>query len=432
MTTATTATRVAPWEVRDRGELDIKILEMGGAPEHGASTDEISRLGRPRGSNRGHSTRKDVYLARFCDDADDAWSAPDAAIYRGGWRARPGSALAALAGAFARGVAGGLGGALLLAGPVAAHGVAPAEAPTAASILLGWTFAPLPTLPIVIALGWWLWAVRRVDRAHPGNPVPRRRTVAFLLGMLAIAFALMSGIERYDTTLFSVHMVQHILLTLIAAPLIAMAAPITLVLRLSSAGTRRRWVLPVLHSRLVRVVGHPVVAWIVFAAVMWGTHFSPLFDASLEDPIVHDLEHGLFLGAALLFWWPAVGLDPSPWRLRHPARIGYLFTQMTQNTFLAVAILNASDVLYRHYASLQLAWGTGALEDQRLAAGLMWIAGDAVFLTAIMALIVGWMRVEKRAEAREDVRADAELAEIRIRERRLADRIADERSKLGG
>ncbi len=340
------------------------------------------------------------------------------------------------AGAVVRGAAGGLAvaltGGLVLAGPVAAHGEVPTEAPTAASILLGWSFAPLPTLPIVVAVGWWLWAVRRVDRAHPGNPVPRRRTVAFLGGMLTIAFALMSGIERYDTTLFSVHMVQHILLTLVAAPLIAMGAPITLVLRLSSQGTRRRWVLPVLHSRLVRVIGHPVVAWIVFAAVMWGTHFSPLFDASLEDPIVHDLEHGLFLGAALLFWWPAVGLDPSPWRLRHPARIGYLFTQMTQNTFLAVAILNASEVLYRHYATLALPWGSGPLEDQRLAAGLMWIAGDAVFLTAIMALVAGWMRVETRAEARADARADVELAEIRIRERRLAERVADERSKLGG
>ncbi len=330
--------------------------------------------------------------------------------------------------ALARGVAAALAGVLVLAGPAAAHGVVPAGAPTAASILLGWTFAPLPTVPIVGAVGWWLWATRRVDRAHPGNPVPRRRTVAFLSGLLALGFALMSGVERYDTTLFSVHMVQHILLMLVAAPLIAMAAPITLVLRLSSAGTRRRWVLPVLHSRVVRVIGHPVIAWIVFAAVLWGTHFSPLFDASLEDPIVHDLEHGLFLGAALLFWWPAVGLDPSPWRLRHPARIGYVFTQMTQNTFLAVAILNASDVLYRHYASLALPWGTGPLEDQRLAAGLMWIAGDAVFIGAIMALVAGWMRLETRAEARADRLADAELAAIRVRERQLADRLADQRS----
>ena len=256
---------------------------------------------------------------------------------------------------------------------------------------------------------WWLWAVRRVDSAHPHNPVPRRRTVAFLAGMLALAFALISGIERYDTSLFSVHMVQHVLLMLVAAPLLALAAPITLVLRLSSGETRRRWLIPFLHSRVVRFLAHPIVAWVMFAVMMWATHFSPLFNASLEDPLIHDLEHMLFLSGALLFWWPAVALDPAPWRMSHPARIGYLFTQMTQNTFLAVVILNATAVLYPHYATLVRPWGMAALEDQRLAAGIMWIVGDAVFLTAILAVVAGWMRAEARNEAREDRRADVEL-----------------------
>ena len=170
--------------------------------------------------------------------------------------------------------------------------------------------------------------------------------------MAAIAFALLSGIARYDTTLFSVHMVQHILLMLVAAPLIALAAPVTLVLRLASPETRRQWILPVLHSRVVRVLGHPVVAWVMFAAMMWVTHFSPLFDAALEDPLVHDLEHGLFLASAVLFWWPAVARDPAPWRMPHPVRALYVFLQMPQNTFLAVVILNASAPLYHHYATL--------------------------------------------------------------------------------
>ncbi len=175
--------------------------------------------------------------------------------------------------------------------------------------------------------------------------------------MLALAFALISGIESYDTSLFSIHMVQHVLLMLVAAPLIALAAPVTLALRVSSPGTRRRWLLPLLHSRVVRFLAHPVVAWVMFAAMMWAAHFSPLFNASLEDPFVHDLEHLLFLSGALLFWWPAVALDPAPWRMSHPARIGYLFTQMTQNTFLAVVILNATTVLYPHYATLVRPWG---------------------------------------------------------------------------
>ena len=333
-----------------------------------------------------------------------------------------------------RGTVAGVGGllaAVVAAGTALAHGPVPTEAPTAASLLVGWTWEPIPTLAIAGTVIWWLWAVRRVDAAHPQNPVPRRRTVAFLAGMLALAFALISGIERYDTSLFSIHMVQHVLLMLVAAPLLALAAPVTLVLRVSSADRRRRWLLPLLHSRVVRVLSHPVVAWVMFAAMMWAAHFSPLFNASLEDQFVHDIEHLLFLSGALLFWWPAVALDPAPWRMSHPARIVYLFTQMTQNTFLAVVILNASTVLYPHYASLVRPWGTTALEDQRLAAGIMWIAGDAIFLTAILAVVAGWMRAEARNEAREDRRAGEELTQIRMRERRLAERLAEERGDTG-
>jgi putative copper resistance protein D len=227
-------------------------------------------------------------------------------------------------------------------------------------------------------------------------------------------------------------MVQHILLMLVAAPLIALSAPVTLILRLSSAPTRRRWMLPILQSRPIRVLAFPVTAWIIFAGVMWGSHFSALFDAALEDPLIHDLEHGLFLTSALLFWWPAVGLDPAPWRMSHPARIGHVFMQMTQNTFLAVVILNAPSVLYAHYATLARPWGPSGIDDQRLAAGIMWLAGDLIFLTAIMVLVAGWMRAEGRGIARGDRQAEVDLAQIRVREQRLAERLANERGDSGG
>jgi putative copper resistance protein D len=318
---------------------------------------------------------------------------------------------------------------LAVAPAAAAHGIAPTEPPTVASLLLGWTFPPIPTLGLVASAAWWRWAVRRVNAAHPDNPVPRSRSIAFYAGLTAIAFALLSGIERYDTTLFSVHMVQHILLTLVAAPLLVLSAPITLVLRLASSSTRKRWILPILHSRAVRVLAFPVITWIIFAGVMWASHFSPLFDAALEDPLVHDLEHILFLGSGLLFWWPAVGLDPAPWRLSHPARVFHVFMQMPQNTFLAVVILNASTVLYPHYESNVRTWGPTALEDQRMAAAIMWVGGDAVFLVAVMAILAAWMRSEERGAARADRQADADLAVIRQREIRLADRLAGERAE---
>src|SRR6185295_13808379 len=100
---------------------------------------------------------------------------------------------------------------------------------------------------------WWL-GIRRVDRLHPGHPVPRRRTLSWVLGIVALLVALDSGIERYDTTLFWVHMVQHLLLILVAPVLLLAAGPITMLLRASSPETRRRRILPVLHSRVVRAV----------------------------------------------------------------------------------------------------------------------------------------------------------------------------------
>jgi putative copper resistance protein D len=237
----------------------------------------------------------------------------------------------------------------------------------------------------------------------------------------------MSGIDAYDTSLFSVHMVQHLLLTLVAAPLIALGAPITLLLRAATPNVRQRLILPILHSRILRALSFPVVAWLIFAGVMWGSHFSPLFDASLENPLIHDLEHALYLAAGLLFWWPAVGLDPSPRRLPYPVRAMYVFLQMPQNTFLAVTILNAPAVLYAHYATLVRSWGPPPLEDQRIAGGIMWLSGDILFLLALGAILAGWMRHEKAREVVVDRRLDAERAAIRAREAVLAERLAAER-----
>ena len=334
-------------------------------------------------------------------------------------RARVGVSTALAAGIFAA--------ALAAPAPAAAHGPAPAESPTVGAIVFGWTFEPVVVLVLAGAAFAWVRLVRRVNRGHPTNPVPRRRSVAFLSGLAVIAIALMSGIDAYDTTLFSVHMVQHILLTLVAAPLLALGAPVTLLLRVATPEVRRRLILPVLHSRVLRVVSFPVVAWLVFAGVMWGTHFSPLFDASLENPLIHDVEHALYLGAALLFWWPAVGLDPSPWRMPHPVRAMYVFLQMPQNTFLAVAILGSSVVLYPHYLTLARTWGPAPLEDQRIAGSLMWLLGDTVFIAALGAIIAGWMAFERRREADVDRRVDRERQQIREREARLAERLAAER-----
>jgi putative copper resistance protein D len=326
-----------------------------------------------------------------------------------------------------------LGATSLLGLPVVpaalAHGEVPAEPPSVAGLLLNWSFEPAVLLPLLVTAMAWLWAVRKVNRAHPAAPVPRRRSAAFLGGLAAIAVALLSGFEQYDTTLFAIHMVQHLLLTLVAAPLLALGAPITLALRVATPDVRRRVLLPILHSRLVRVLAFPVVAWVLFAAVMWASHFSPLFDLALEDRLAHDVEHALFLGSALLFWWPVVGLDPAPWRLSHPVRMIYVFLQMPQNTFLAVVILNAAAPLYPHYETLVRDWGPTPLVDQQLAGSIMWLGGDLLFLAALAALLLGWMRHEERETARSDRRTDRERATIRDREAQLAARLGRERDR---
>ena len=332
---------------------------------------------------------------------------------------------------FRTGVSAALAVVAALAAPfaVAAHGPVPAEPPSVASLAFGWTVEPFVALPLIVAALVWLRLVGRVNAAHPDSRVPPVRTWAFLGGLATIAVALMSGIGRYDTALFSVHMVQHLLLTLIAAPLLVLGAPVTLLLRAATPATRQRWLLPLLHSRLVRVVGHPVVAWLAFAAVMWGSHFSGLFDAALEQPLLHDLEHGLYLAAGLLFWWPVAGLDPSPYRMSHPARVLYAFLQMPQNSFLAVAILFADAPLYAHYVTLGSPWGIDALADQERAAGIMWLAGDVLFLVAVIGLIAAWMRHDVRTTVATDRRAD--VARVAIREREAALRARRE-AETGG
>jgi putative copper resistance protein D len=315
---------------------------------------------------------------------------------------------------------------------VLAHGEDVPGEPTLASFVLGWSFDPLVWIPIATASMIWLVAVRRVDRAHPRSVVPARRTVCFLAAMATLLIALASGIERYDTTLFSVHMVQHILITLVAAPLIVLAGPITLLLRVARPDVRRGVILPILHSRLVRVLTHPIVAWLIFAAVMWASHFSPLFDAALEDEWLHRLEHVIYLSAALLFWWPAIGVDPVPGRMRHPARALYVGLQMPQNTFLALALLSATAVLYPHYATNGRDWPPLPLADQQLAAGIMWVVGDLIFIGAVLGIVAGWMRHEEDATRRADARADAARVAIREREARLAERRAAEAGQAPG
>ncbi|HEY8168363.1 MAG TPA: cytochrome c oxidase assembly protein [Candidatus Limnocylindrales bacterium] len=273
-----------------------------------------------------------------------------------------------------------------------------------------WGLEPLALIGLAAAATLYGVGVRRVDRAHPTTPVPRRRLVAWFGGLAIIAVALFSFLDVYATTLFSVHMVQHLLLAMVGAPLLLLGAPITLLLRAATPEVRRRRILPVLQSRPVRVISHPAVGWLALAIVVWASHFSLLFEAALDDPVTHAVEHALYLGAGLLFWWPVIGVDPHPVRLSHGLRIGYVLAAMPLNSFLGFVLFAAPTVLYAHYATVQRVWGPTPLEDQQLAGGIMWAAGDLLFLVPVLYLTVLWFRSEEEKGRLHDEQLDRERA----------------------
>ena len=287
--------------------------------------------------------------------------------------------------------------------------------PGPADLLQDWSFEPAVQLPLLAVGLAYLWTVRRINRRHAANPVPARRVAAFLGGLVTIELALDGIVGHYDSTLFSDHMIQHVLLMMLAAPLLTLGTPITVALRAASPRVRSRWLLPALHSRAIGVLSHPLVGFVLFAGALWVSHFSAIYELSLENNLVHYLEHAVFLFVALLFWWPMVGRDPSRWRLPYPVRLAVMLLQMVQGAFLGVAILEASAPLYAHYAGLHLGYIT-PLADQQAAGAIMWVGGGAGFLLWSGLILADWMRAEE---------AEAVLVDARLdREERLREAIA--------
>ena len=239
----------------------------------------------------------------------------------------------------------------------------------------------------------------RVRRIR-GRGVSRGRRWAFLAGIIVIVVALTGPIDAAVTRSFSAHMVQHLLLTMVAAPLLLIGAPVTLALMAWPGKTRRR-LLGALHSGPARLPANPLVTWTLFFAVIWGSHLTGLYDAALRNEGVHAVEHLVYLSAALLFWLPIVGADPIPTVLSYPARILYLFLAMPAMAFLGLALTSANHVLYPAYAHAE---GVAALADQQTAGAIMW-GGTMIFVVPALAIVLlGWMSADDREAARIDAR----------------------------
>ena len=296
---------------------------------------------------------------------------------------------------------------LALAVPAQAHGSASGAVPTdALGIALAWHLDFPIILGLLVAGALYFSAITSVNEAHPGNRWPHARSIFFMLALVAIGLALLSPLDTLSDDLLTVHMLQHLLLVAVAPPLLAASGIGTLALRAASRATRDRHLLPFLHSRLVSALTFPLVGWLALPAVMWGTHFTNVYDLALVDDGVHAIEHLLYVAAASLFWWPLMSPDPLRWRIHPGAKIFIVLTQMPAMSLLAITIINSPAPLYPAYLGRSAAFGIDTLAEQQIAGSVMWLAGDITLLAAAAALFVRLFRHEEAETKRVDARLD--------------------------
>ena len=291
--------------------------------------------------------------------------------------------------------------------------------PTAARILLDWRFDLIFGTAAIVMAVVYLLAVRRLRRR--GDPWPVGRTLGWLCGCAALLFATSSGLGRYMPAMFSVHMIAHMLLSMLVPILLVLGAPMTLALRaLPTAGRGdppgpREWLLAALHSQVSRVLTHPIVATVVFVAGFYGLYFGGLFDAAVDDHAAHVLMNLHFLLSGYLFYWVVIGIDPAPRQLPPLGKLAMVFASLPLHAFFGVVLMGMKTVLGEtFYRSLQLDWHTDLLEDQRTGGGIAWAAGEVPLVIVMLALLIQWRRSDERTAKRLDRAAerdeDADLA----------------------
>jgi putative copper resistance protein D len=233
------------------------------------------------------------------------------------------------------------------------------------------------------------------------------RTICFVgLGLGTFLLVTTSALAVYDTTLFWVHMVQHMVLAMVTPVFLALGAPITLALRTLPTGGRRQ-LLRVLHSRVAKVLTFPVVAGVIFVATPFALYFTGWYEATLRNPVLHELNHVHFVLVGCLWFWPLLSLDPMPNRVPYPMRLIAVFATMPFHAFLGVAIMSSSTLIAADwYLDLDRHWGPSPLADQHLGGGLLWASGDLVALLVLGALFLQWAKASEREAVREDRRLD--------------------------
>jgi len=267
------------------------------------------------------------------------------------------------------------------------------------ALLLDWQTPPVAGSVLVAGAVAYGWGVERLRRR--GRSWPVARSASFGGGIVVLIVALCSGLAHYDTTVFSLHMVQHLLLAMVAPPLLALGAPITLALQAGSRPLQRR-LLRVLRSKPVMAITHPLVAWVLFGGSLVALYFTPLYSITLRHPWLHDLVHIHFVVTGMLFIWPVVGIDPSRWRLPYGARMLYVLTALPFHSIVGLALASSRAPLYAAHT----------LADQQAGGGVMMLGGDLITLVIFAIVFAQWARADEREAARADAAQDAAAAAV--------------------
>jgi cytochrome c oxidase assembly factor CtaG len=272
-----------------------------------------------------------------------------------------------------------------------------------------------PLVAILLAAGFYTLGVRRLSAR--GDSWPVGRSAGFAAGLLVVAVATISGLAAYDDLLFGAHMVQHMLLSMVAPVLLALGAPVTLALRTLPVRGRSA-LLALLHARVVRVLTFPLIPWLLFVGSPFALYFSGWYPATLDNRLLHELLHAHLLLVGCLFFWPIVGIDPVPGRAAYPFRMLLLAATLPFHAFLGIAIMSVDDngrglIAASHYVPLRGV--QGSVFQQQVGGGALWASGDLVGLLFLAVVLAQWMRASEREAAREDRRLDrldASLTEL--------------------
>ena len=267
--------------------------------------------------------------------------------------------------------------------------------------LLGWQFGPFPLLVLAACIAAGVWYLRADwALATRGRKWKARRTESFFAGLVAVVLAVQSPVATLTNSYFQAHVLQHMLLMIIAPALLAMGAPMTLILQTSSRRAKTFW-LRLLHSDAFAVLTHPIVVWVLYYGVMLAFFLSPLIGFAMEHMWLMDIINLGFLAGGSLFWWPMIGLDPVPrWNVGYPLRLVNLLIGVPLESFLAIALLSSHQTIAPMYS----------LSSTHSGAGVLWVLTELFTVAAVIPIYFQWMAAEDRKTAREDARLDAEAA----------------------